>query len=298
MALRFLVGLCSVAALLQTPSGNEPAMHYAFGSVYVIRHGEKIPDSERGADHHLSGRGLARAQHVKRLWGGGASSRFPTPRAIFANLAGDQYGVKFNSVETVAPLAASLGLQIDANYSWMNNSAGAAAILHSLLQTGGPVLVAWESWNIPNLIRSLGCNSSWLSTWEGNHWSILHPHDDFDPVFILNLHQGECASLRLEHQHFHFKKEFSKHVDRNGVPWIFDPKGHVQVPTKHDEPSVQKGLPIFAIIGYAGWVMVFISASITWKLYRRLGGRLNFEHHSPKIRNHDDNVIDTPFMGA
>jgi hypothetical protein len=80
----------------------------------------------------------------------------------------------------------------------LNNSAGAAAMLHALHQTGGPVLVAWESWNIPSLIRTMGCNRSLLSSWEGASWWKLHPDHPFDPVFILQFHHMECTSLTLE----------------------------------------------------------------------------------------------------
>ena len=91
-------------------------------AIYIIRHGEK--DSVLGC---LSARGQARAQNLKKLFGDGLA--FRRPSAVFANLYDDPLDCE-RCIQTVTPLADSLGLLVNSSFSydfWLGGNSGAAA---------------------------------------------------------------------------------------------------------------------------------------------------------------------------
>mmetsp|Transcript_32519 Transcript_32519/g.69257 ORF Transcript_32519/g.69257 Transcript_32519/m.69257 type:complete len:267 (-) Transcript_32519:34-834(-) len=159
---------------------------HADGIIYVIRHGEK-----NSIGNHLDKIGLERAQHVADLWDG---TRFPAPKAIFANL----YDNEFNSVELVEPLAHRLGLPVNSSENRKHNWQAAGKILHALEAKGSPILVAWEHRHIVRLLVDMGCSSTWLANW----WSGLWPRTDFDEIFIATFRDGACVDLTREREHF------------------------------------------------------------------------------------------------
>eukprot|EP00404_Azadinium_spinosum_P001529 CAMPEP_0180416898 /NCGR_PEP_ID=MMETSP1036_2-20121128/737_1 /TAXON_ID=632150 /ORGANISM="Azadinium spinosum, Strain 3D9" /LENGTH=121 /DNA_ID=CAMNT_0022421875 /DNA_START=360 /DNA_END=725 /DNA_ORIENTATION=+ len=87
---------------------------------------------------------------------------------------------------TLTPIAASLGLQIDMSHGGEKpgvgpgggNAGAAQAILQTLNSTGGPLLVAWEHFNIESLIAELGVPESDVPVWE---------ESDYDSVYALSF---------------------------------------------------------------------------------------------------------------
>jgi len=191
-----------VLAMLATATGAEeaaPDFDKVSGTFYVIRHGEKIPTG-----NHLNATGLARAQHLAQLFDGGAHSLYTPPKVIFANFFNQEY----NSIELATPLAHELGLTINSNYHrplyQYNNSLVATAMWEALAKTGGPAMVVWESWNMVAIVRDLGCNRTWLDSYDAWAWGHLPEHeaDKYDRFFILTMRDGKCAELRMEWEGF------------------------------------------------------------------------------------------------
>lgn len=210
-------------------SGDEPDGMMASGTIYILRHGEKI-----ATGNHLNKTGRLRALHVRRLFGGGRHGKYEPPRAIFANFRDQEY----NSVELARPLARKLGLRV--NYSFhrpgpaemsglgiekincelfnifcldLNNTETAVAMLKALQETGGPIMTVWESWNMIPLARDVGCDRPWMADYEGEKWGHEHHNTAFDGFLIMHFDQGNCTDIELKRQHFHAWRSWS-HVLR------------------------------------------------------------------------------------
>jgi len=233
-----------------TVTGNTGPPIDATGVIYVIRHGEKI-----AAGNHLNATGLGRAQHVARIWGGGARSRYTPPKAIFANFR-DQ---EFNSIELATPLAEKLGLKVNSSFhrpKWgEDNYPAAHAILRALNKTGGPVMAVWESWNIVPLARDLGCNRSWEAQYDGGFWGKYAHHDRcFDNFLLLRLKDGKCQDISLEREGFKACKTWAEPCTD---------KPHVPVPST---VSDSKPTVFLLMSGIAGVALV---GAVATKLFRR-----------------------------
>jgi len=152
-------------------------------TVYIIRHAEKL--SMFGC---LSCQGHDRANNLANLFNGG---EFQKPKAIFAfNYSEKEHCER--ALATAQPLAAALGITVDGSQGgavWHTgpltgsgmNVATAEAIKHTLATVGGPVLVVWESLNIPLLAYRLGGPPALNA---GNSWN---PRVDYDSVFTLTF---------------------------------------------------------------------------------------------------------------
>jgi hypothetical protein len=153
--------------------------------VMIIRHAEKHDGGrERGVSldgvhtkHELTVRGWQRAGALVRYFApvGGmpAASPISTPRAIFASAATPK-SPSLRAQHTVEPLAAVLGVKINAQHADGEEMAVAAAVLAA----PAPVLVSWHHSHIPRLARAiaghaLDCPPEW-------------PEDRFDVVWILD----------------------------------------------------------------------------------------------------------------
>lgn len=145
------------------------------GKVYVTRHGEKDwPTSDLNAE------GRRRAELLADVFGGNASSFEGPPKAIFAhNYADFLNGERCYS--TVKPLSDATGVPISFDYGgealwWVGmpgggggNAGAAEAIKQALAETGGPVQVAWESYNMRFLATGLtGLDPEDMCWWD---WS-------------------------------------------------------------------------------------------------------------------------------
>jgi hypothetical protein len=157
--------------------------------VYIVRHGEKVWDL--GC---LNDVGWSRAFNLVDVFNGQPSpkhSTFKVPNYIFAHWYDDPIDCE-RCKQTATPLSSALGVHIDMTHGGGSpgtgpgggNAAAAAAILHQLQVTGGPVFVAWEHLNIQTLTADLGVAQSSIPQW---------PESDYDSVYILEY--GSNQSL-------------------------------------------------------------------------------------------------------
>ena len=111
--------------------------------VLLIRHGEEPPN---GRD--LDERGRRRANALHELF----PSRFPRPTALFATKSSRESARPF---ETLQPLAALLGLQIDDHYTDDHYAELATEVLTDKRLTGAHVLICWHHGTIRDLATAL-----------------------------------------------------------------------------------------------------------------------------------------------
>lgn len=147
--------LSSVRAAEATPAGG-PA------SVIIIRHGEEPPKGP-----HLNDRGRARAAALSALF----PSRFPTPTVMFAAKSSPQSA---RSSETLAPLAATLGLTVNETFADTQYQTLANTIRTSGTYTGGHVLICWHHATMIQLATALGAPHApkWPSKQYDHAWRL------------------------------------------------------------------------------------------------------------------------------
>ena len=154
--------------------------------VIIIRHGEKPP-----VGNHLNDQGRARAQALVEFFKNNPEvTQYGTPAAIYAMRPSPNDG-SFRPIETVTPLADSLGLPINENYAKRDGDAMAQSIKTSLDYAGKMVLICWEHHDIPNLVRSFGWDSA-PDSWKG---------DVFDRAWVLNFENGKPTSFKDVPEH-------------------------------------------------------------------------------------------------
>ena len=164
--------------------------------IMIIRHAEKHNGGrERGVNiegyhtkHELTVRGWQRAGALVAFFAplGGFAPGAPisTPRSIFASAA-TKVSPSLRAQHTVGPLAALLGVEIDARHADGEEPAAAAAVLAA----PSPVLIAWHHSHIPRLARLIGgdglaCPETW-------------PEDCFDIVWVLDREADSSGPWRL-----------------------------------------------------------------------------------------------------
>ena len=158
----------------------------------IIRHGEKPASHVAGVDesgasggHHLSVRGWQRAGALTCLF---APARGPLqspllarPEFIFASAAVDDpvpgNSRSRRSEETVRPLAAVVGVEVDLRFSKGEEKALAAA-----MACDGPVLIAWQHENISVIVNAIAGAKIAPQNW---------PSERFDLVFVLTLNPAD-----------------------------------------------------------------------------------------------------------
>lgn len=148
--------------------------------VIIIRHGEK-PQS--GSD--LSPRGYERAQALVGFFQNNpAVTQYGAPAAIYAEKPKPD-GSQVRPLETVQPLAESLGLQVNTGYKKADASGLAQAILSDPAYRGKMVLISWEHHMIPAIAQAFGMSQT-------PDWA----NDVFDRAWILNFDGGKPVSLQ------------------------------------------------------------------------------------------------------
>lgn len=121
-------------------------------AILVIRHAEKPAG---GTDAGLSPEGRARAAAIPDLFARTAQrpDPFPTPDFVFAAKRSKRSN---RAVETVAPLAKALNLEIDAVYADQEYAKLAADLLSNAKYDGKTVLVCWHHGTIADFAAALG----------------------------------------------------------------------------------------------------------------------------------------------
>jgi hypothetical protein len=166
----------------------------ATGTVYIIRHGEKQHDG------CLSPTGHERAKAVVNMFNGKPSDwheTLDTPKALFAH----RYVTHCERTnQTLQPIAEALNLVVNTEHGGNKDSSpgvgggntGAAEAIKDALMAGqNPVLVAWESLNMPWLIKDLG-------TFE----FPIYPQGQFDKLYIVELTDGVVTCFHDTWQHW------------------------------------------------------------------------------------------------
>jgi hypothetical protein len=158
----------------------------ATGTVYVIRHGEKQKDG------CLSPIGHERANALIDMFNGKPSDwpvdfddTLQIPKALFAH----RYVTACERTnQTLTPIAEALHLVVNTEHGGDKdrspgvgggNEGAAEAIKQALVDGHNPVLVAWESLNMPYLIHALG-------TFE----FPIYPQGKFDKLYIVEFTDG------------------------------------------------------------------------------------------------------------
>jgi hypothetical protein len=154
--------------------------------IMVIRHAEKHDDAGiiagvtvegRPDPEDLTVRGWQRAGALIGLFlppdGAFVDRNLATPDAIFASGIGP-HSKSQRPQNTVAPLAAKLGLQLNANHLKGEEAKLAADVLAS----NGVVLIAWEHQAIPVIGKSIvGNNTSCPQSWSENRFDLVWVFD-------------------------------------------------------------------------------------------------------------------------
>jgi len=158
--------------------------------VIIIRHGEK-PDEGDG----LSELGKRRAQYIARCM----SQEQPTvalpagkPSYVMASHGKDDHSHR--PIDTVAPLAAALGLKLDEG-TYFKDSKGFAQHIQSVLQPKSTLVVAWHHGEIAELVKELLGQEQWRLgdlAWPDKWPKHCGSGEYAEPTF---QHGGECYDL-------------------------------------------------------------------------------------------------------
>jgi hypothetical protein len=121
--------------------------------IILIRHAEKPANAD---DPHLSAAGVSRAQRlVSFITTDPAMTKLGKPVAIFASRP-TKHGNGQRTQETVAPLAAALGVPVQTPYGTDDYAKLATLILSRADYAGKTILVCWTHDDITKLAGALG----------------------------------------------------------------------------------------------------------------------------------------------
>jgi phosphohistidine phosphatase SixA len=125
--------------------------------VLVMRHAEKLDDPN---DPNLSPPGQARAAAMVAWY----PATFGRPDSIFATAISKH---SERPIQTVQPLAQSLGIPFNATFSDQDYGALAKLLLSDTKFSGKSILICWHHGNIPGLLRALGASTgSYPDPWD------------------------------------------------------------------------------------------------------------------------------------
>lgn len=158
-------------------------------TILIIRHAEKPePHGDVGIDasgspdrRSLTPRGWQRAGAWTELFAPslGGQSTLPKPTAIFASApethpTGDDGSKSRRPLETVTPVAAKFGLQIDVRFTKGKES----DLANALSTVGGVVLVCWQHEDIVAIARALAPHVQTIpDAWPGDRFNVIYRFD-------------------------------------------------------------------------------------------------------------------------
>ena len=133
--------------------------------VFVMRHAEKCDDKTLSLD--LSPGGQRRAEKLASY----IPATFGAPNFIFAAANSNHSARPF---DTVKPLAASIGVPINATISDHDYEVLAHELLNNQCYVNAKVLVCWHHGNIPSLMHALGAKSGeYPDPWDRNVFNLI-----------------------------------------------------------------------------------------------------------------------------
>ncbi len=159
------------------PSQNSPA------EIIFIRHAEK---PEVGDD--LNDKGNQRAQLLTKYFTTNKDvTKFGTPAAIYAMGRATPTMGSLRPLETVTPLATSLGISVNSNYKKNDYQAMAQEILSKPEYFGKMVLICWEHNILPQVVDAFGYTAA-PQSWPGSPY--------FNRTWVLDFTNGKPTSFR------------------------------------------------------------------------------------------------------
>jgi hypothetical protein len=168
--------ICAISPAWATPA-----------QVLIIRHGEK---PAQGND--LSAKGEKRAQALVGYFETNPEvTQYGTPVAIYAMAPDDSQDPSRRPIETVTPLANSLGLKINTPYARDEVKDLANSILSNSDYDGKMVLICWEHNMIPKLAHKLGVEPK-PADW---------PDAVFDQVWEIDYNGDQVSDFRQYSEH-------------------------------------------------------------------------------------------------
>jgi broad specificity phosphatase PhoE len=147
--------------------------------VMIIRHGEKPDGSAEGFDasgrkdhHSLTKVGWERARGLVGVFdpaGGHLRQGLATPKRIYAaGRTADAEGERTR--ETVAPLAAALGVPVTTTYV----RSGEKELAEHVASEGGTTLISWQHNGIPDLVDAFpGVMPTPPNDWPDNRYDVI-----------------------------------------------------------------------------------------------------------------------------
>ena len=123
--------------------------------ILLIRHGEE----DKRPDEHLNAAGRQRANALAKMF----PSQFATPGFLFA---AQNSKASHRSMETIAPLAAALGLTVDARFDDDRYRPLAQEILTKAKYANARILICWHHGRLPALAAALGATNA-PAVWPG-----------------------------------------------------------------------------------------------------------------------------------
>jgi phosphohistidine phosphatase SixA len=142
--------------------------------IVIIRHAEKPggnDDDATSTDPNLSLRGYERAAALAPF----LPPTFGQPDFLFASQASSSSN---RPVETITPLANSLGMKINSSFADADYLALANSLLNTATYAGQLVLICWHHGKIPKLATALGVTpplDPWPSDVFDRVWQITYP---------------------------------------------------------------------------------------------------------------------------
>ena len=141
--------------------------------IVIIRHAEKPDDSDDGAakNPNLSLRGMERAAALAPF----LPPTFGQPDFLFASQASTSSN---RPVETITPLANSLGMKINSSFADDDYATLANTLVSDATYAGHLVFICWHHGKIPQLATALGVTpplDPWPSTVFDRVWQITYP---------------------------------------------------------------------------------------------------------------------------
>ena len=156
-----------------------PCAQAAPAQVILIRHAEKP-----ASGNELNSQGWQRAKALVYFFKHTPSmTRFGTPAAIYAMAPKGPNG-SLRPIQTVTPLADSLGLKINSSYKKGELAGLVGNIMSNSAYNGKMVLICWEHNIIPEIVKDFGWNAA--PQWDGN---------SFDRAWVLNFNGNSVVSF-------------------------------------------------------------------------------------------------------
>ena len=194
VVLSTLLAGCGAAAPTAPPAAAAPTIVPAATFVMLIRHGEKPDGSDEGVDEKgkpddssLTATGWRRADALVGLFApdpGPPRQGLATPAAIYAAGATDD-GEGKRTRETVAPLAAKLGLTVDTEFG----KGQERELVERVTAGPGPALVSWQHGELPDIAEEFpGVSPAPPADW---------PDDRYDVVWTFTKTDGGWRFAQL-----------------------------------------------------------------------------------------------------